>query len=116
MGLERCTSTSISILPNGACTPEANRRLAGLSFVCTDPEFQGQGAGSLLTRAVLGMADADRLPVYLESTENAVPMYEKFGFAAIDAFEMDIPDRRGADMPSMAYREVCMVRSPPELR
>jgi len=85
-----------------------------MSFVCTDPDFQGRGAGSLLTRAVLDMADVDGLPVYLESTENAVPMYERFGFVAIDEFEMEIPARCGDEMPpSIVYREVCMVRSSP---
>lgn len=87
-----------------------------MSFVCTDPSFQGRGAGSLLTQAVLDMADADGLPVYLESTEDAVPMYGRFGFAAIDAFEMEIPVRNGTEIPSSrVYREVCMVRSSPEL-
>ncbi|KAK4134855.1 hypothetical protein BT67DRAFT_283488 [Trichocladium antarcticum] len=33
-----------------------------LNFVCVDPAYQGQGAGSLLTREVLGMAAADGLP------------------------------------------------------
>jgi hypothetical protein len=49
----------------------------------------------LLTRSVLDMADADGLPVYLESTENAVLLYEKFGSAVIDRFEMEIPRRCG---------------------
>ena len=66
--------------------------LAGTSFACTDPEA---GAGSFLTRSVLDMADADGLPAYLESTENAVLLYEKFGFAVIDRFEMEIPRRCG---------------------
>ncbi|KAK0617327.1 hypothetical protein B0T14DRAFT_435023 [Immersiella caudata] len=73
-----------------------------LSFVCIDPEYQGRGAGSQLTRRVLDMAATDQLPVYLESTENAVPMYERYGFKAVDSFEMDIPG-------GLKYREVCMV-------
>ncbi|KAK0708233.1 hypothetical protein B0H67DRAFT_495469 [Lasiosphaeris hirsuta] len=83
-----------------------------LSFVCTDPANQGQGAGRLLTRRVLEMAAADGLPVYLESTEVAVPMYEKFGFKAIDAFEMEIPTRSGSTALSEIYREVCMLWHP----
>lgn len=83
-----------------------------MNFVCIDPAYQGRGAGSLLTRKVLELAAADGLPVYLESTEGAVPLYEKFGFKAIDAFEMTIP-RVGGDGASEVYKEVCMVWYPP---
>lgn len=77
-----------------------------LSFVCTDPEYQGLGAGYQLTRRVLDMAAADKLPVYLESTENAISMYRGFGFREIDSFEMEIPGVQ-------KYREVCMVLDAP---
>ncbi|KAJ4293806.1 hypothetical protein N0V88_005317 [Collariella sp. IMI 366227] len=78
----------------------------GLSFVCIDPAYQGQGAGSQLTRRVLGMAAEDGLPVYLESTENAVGMYEKLGFKVVDGFEMRIPSRgSSSDELSEVYRE-----------
>lgn len=43
----------------------------------------------------------NNLPVYLESTEKAVPMYEMFGFVGIDGFEMEIPRRRGTKMPPL---------------
>jgi hypothetical protein len=66
----------------------------------------------MLTQAVLDLADADGLPVYLESTQDAVDMYKKFGFEAIDSFEMEIPAKAGSEMPSVVYREVCMVRNP----
>ncbi|KAK3937857.1 hypothetical protein QBC46DRAFT_266570 [Diplogelasinospora grovesii] len=82
-----------------------------LTFVCTDPACQGQGAGSMLTRKVLDLAAAEGLPVYLESTSVAVPMYEKLGFKAIDGFEMIIP-RRGSSELSEKYEEVCMVWYP----
>jgi hypothetical protein len=58
------------------------------------------------------MAAADRMPVYLESTEVAVPMYEKLGFKAIDGFEMRIP-RPGSAELTQVYREACMVWYPP---
>ncbi|KAL2132924.1 hypothetical protein VTI74DRAFT_3145 [Chaetomium olivicolor] len=85
-----------------------------LSFVCTDPAYQGQGAGSLLTREVLEMAADDGLPVYLESTDVALPMYERLGFRAIDGFEMRIP-KSGSDSEELsgAYKEMCMVWYPP---
>ncbi|KAK3692818.1 hypothetical protein B0T22DRAFT_495841 [Podospora appendiculata] len=83
-----------------------------LALVCTDPAYQGQGAGMLLTRRVLGMAAAEGLPVYLESTIMAVSLYERLGFKAIDAFEMKIPGRSGSIETGEVYREVCMVWSP----
>ncbi|KAK3333778.1 hypothetical protein B0T19DRAFT_459222 [Cercophora scortea] len=84
-----------------------------LAFVCTDPAYQGQGAGKLLTRKVLDMAAAEGVPVYLESTMMAVSLYERLGFKAIDAFEMKIPGRAsGSSEAGEVYREVCMVWSP----
>jgi len=83
-----------------------NKACYRLSFVCTDPEYQGLGAGYQLTRRVLDMAAADKLPVYLESTEIAISMYQRFGFREIDSFEMEIPG-------GQKYREVCMVLDAP---
>jgi GNAT superfamily N-acetyltransferase len=85
----------------------------GLTFVCTDPAYQGRGAGSLLSRKVLEMAAADGMPVYLESTEVAIPMYEKLGFKVIDGFEMEIPSPGSAGLTEV-YREACMVWYPPQ--
>ncbi|KAM7224151.1 hypothetical protein V8F06_000624 [Rhypophila decipiens] len=69
-----------------------------ISFVCTDPRYQGKGVGSALTRKVLELAQQGprlsgrrtKLPVYLESTLLAVPMYERLGFKALGSFEMKI--------------------------
>ncbi|KAL1842909.1 hypothetical protein VTJ49DRAFT_3697 [Mycothermus thermophilus] len=88
------------------------RECYSLSFVCTDPSHQGRGAGSLLTRRVLDMAAAEGLPVYLESTEVAVPLYERLGFRELGGFEMRIP-RRGTANDTEVYRETCMVWYPP---
>ncbi|GAB1315814.1 N-acetyltransferase domain-containing protein [Madurella fahalii] len=83
-----------------------------LSFVCVDPLLQGRGTGSLLARKVLEMADADGLPVYLECTEVAVPMYEKLGFRGIDSFEMRVPRYGLAGQGDVVYRELCMTWYP----
>lgn len=61
------------------------------------------------------MAATDGLPVYLESTEVAVPMYGKLGFTAIDSFGMTIP-QAGSAGGSEVYREWCMVWSPPSAK
>jgi ribosomal protein S18 acetylase RimI-like enzyme len=87
-----------------------------LTFVCTDPKFQGLGAGSLLTRHVLMNAKADTMPVYLESTLDAVHMYESLGFKKLDKIQMKIP-RRGGDPDELSelYEEFCMVWWPDEI-
>lgn len=82
----------------------------------------------MLTRRLLGLVnDGDeKLPVYLESTVEAVPLYEKLGFQKVDGFEMEIPaERRGGEPDGneeegegegkeekMIYKEVCMVYWP----
>ncbi|KAL2266203.1 hypothetical protein VTJ83DRAFT_5555 [Remersonia thermophila] len=88
------------------------RECYSLTFVCTDPLYQGRGAGSLLTRRVLDMAAAEGVPVYLESTEVAVKLYERLGFRTLGGFEMRIP-RRGTANDMVVYRETCMVWYPP---
>ncbi|KAJ4392463.1 hypothetical protein N0V85_007033 [Neurospora sp. IMI 360204] len=100
------------------------KRCWHLTFVCIDPKYQGRGAGSLLTRRLLELVDAqdedEKLPVYLESTMEAVPMYERLRFEAVDGFEMEIPaprmvsgeDEGKAEGDKMTYREVCMVYYP----
>jgi GNAT superfamily N-acetyltransferase len=82
-----------------------------MSFLCTDPAYQGQGAGSLLTRKVTMMAAADGLPVYLESTEWAYKMYDKCGFHGLHGFQMDIPPSPVSK--STVYQELCMAWYPP---
>jgi hypothetical protein len=65
---------------------------------------------------VLELAAADGLPVYLESTEVAVPMYRKLGFRVIDGFEMRVPrPTSGSTELSGVYSESCMVWYPPSI-
>ena len=48
------------------------------------PSRQGQGIGGMLMQPVLARADSDRLPCYLETTnEKNVPFYEKHGFKVV---------------------------------
>ena len=46
-----------------------------------DPPCQGRGLGSALLRPALDRCDRDRIPAYLENTnERNVPVYERHGF------------------------------------
>ena len=50
------------------------------------------------------------MSVYLESTLEAVKMYEKLGFRQLGEFEMVIPSRDGPG--AQIYQEVCMLWRP----
>ncbi|QVQ54069.1 GNAT family N-acetyltransferase [Spiractinospora alimapuensis] len=54
-----------------------------LSDLATEPRYQGRGVASAILRSGIRRAEADGLPIYLESskTEN-IPVYEHFGFHA----------------------------------
>lgn len=51
-----------------------------LQILAVDPQVQRTGAGSALVRERLAVADAQRLPAYLETTEPNLPFYARFGF------------------------------------
>jgi len=52
-----------------------------LQVIGVSPEAQGLGVGTILLDPALGRADLDRVPCYLEtSNEQAVPFYLKAGF------------------------------------
>ncbi|KAK1776266.1 hypothetical protein QBC45DRAFT_220597 [Copromyces sp. CBS 386.78] len=108
------------------------KRCWHLTFVCVDPKYQGRGLGSELTQRFLdeiveaAQGGDAKLPVYLESTMEAVSMYERLGFEKEDWFEMKIPvmrrgggsegsegeGKREGEEEMMTYREVCMVYYP----
>lgn len=55
------------------------------------PGFQGKGFGKQLMRGPLARADAEGMPVYLESSKaENIPFYRSFGFELTD--EMTMPD------------------------
>ena len=55
------------------------------------PEFQGQGYGGKLLRALIEKSEQAGLPVYLETeTEPNVKMYEKFGFKMLKRISLPV--------------------------
>jgi ribosomal protein S18 acetylase RimI-like enzyme len=61
-----------------------------LSGIGTDPPAQGTGVGSELMHSRLVRCDADRMPAYLESSnERNVPFYERHGFRVVG--ELSVP-------------------------
>jgi GNAT superfamily N-acetyltransferase len=62
-----------------------------LMILGVDPPLQGRGIGGRLIQPILGEADRDGLPCYLETAKSRnVPFYEKHGFAVVE--ETDAPD------------------------
>jgi ribosomal protein S18 acetylase RimI-like enzyme len=50
-----------------------------------DPAMQGHGLGTRLLTTVLDRCDRDRVPAYLESTnERNLPLYERHGFRVVE--------------------------------
>lgn len=75
-----------------------------LTLIGVEPERQGQGIAGSLLRPLLGRADGDGLPIYLETAapEN-VPFYQKYGFEVlVDEVE-----------PSSGVRLLTFLRRPP---
>jgi predicted N-acetyltransferase YhbS len=75
-----------------------------LSFICTDPQYQRQGAGTLLVKWGITQARNKKVKVYLESTIDAKSMYEKLEFRAVEGISMALPG-------DGVYEEVCMVHA-----
>ncbi|GAA1936290.1 GNAT family N-acetyltransferase [Streptomyces durmitorensis] len=60
-----------------------------LAVLGADPAVQGQGHGAALLRSGLAKADADGLPVYLESSKPSnLPVYEHFGFTVLGEIQL----------------------------
>lgn len=76
---------------------EHNRRMPDphwyLMALGVDPEWQGQGLGSVLVRHGVERAGAEDMSVYLETeTGPNVPFYGKLGFELIDEIVVDSYD------------------------
>lgn len=55
-----------------------------LSTLGVDPLYQGQGIGKALLSHITNLADKEKSPIYLSSTNpKAIPLYEKFGFETV---------------------------------
>lgn len=79
-----------------------------VTFLCTKPEYAGKGTGTMLLKKVMNQAAADKLPVILESTMNAMTFYEKLGFHVAESLELMLPPR-GSSEATERYEERCMV-------
>ena len=68
------------------------RRYLYLQAIGVSPELQGQGFGGKLLRTIFEYADNEEFWVYLETTEENVQLYEKFGFRVFKEVELSTID------------------------
>ncbi|KAE9577267.1 hypothetical protein CGCF415_v001176 [Colletotrichum fructicola] len=72
----------------------ANRPHAFLNILFTIPEYRRRGAASLVMDWGVGRADCVGLDVYIEASEGGKPLYEKYGFEAIEESYYEVDERR----------------------
>lgn len=65
----------------------------------------------MLLREILRRAEAEGLPVVLESTMTAVSFYERLSFRLAEGLEMLLPVK-GSKQATELYQERCMVWTP----
>jgi len=89
----------------GEKTEEAHKKLASgdhwyLNVVAVDPACQGKGIASSLLRHVIKLADRDRVPIYLESTNPSNrAIYEAKGFSICQ--DIELKEQNGTDVQSL---------------
>ncbi|KMP06518.1 hypothetical protein DIZ76_014402 [Coccidioides immitis] len=62
---------------------EEGREHCFLAVLCTHPDHQGRGAGTVLLKYGLDIADKHGVESYLEASVKGQPLYERYGFEAI---------------------------------
>ncbi|KKZ62800.1 hypothetical protein EMCG_02843 [[Emmonsia] crescens] len=82
-----------------------------LSFIGTYPKHEGRGAGSMLIRWGLERSASENVPIQLESTMVAWPLYKKLGFEDKGRIQMQL-EGVGKGGKSVLYEELSLVYSP----
>ena len=63
-----------------------------LQVIGVSPKLQGQGFGGKLLRAIIEYADNEEILIYLETTEENVQLYKKFGFRVLKEIKLSTID------------------------
>lgn len=78
-----------------------------LSMLHTGPQYQKRGAASALMKWGSQRADELSLPIYLESSPTAHPIYHKYGFKDVGRVDIDLTPYGGA---GLTHSAPCMVK------
>lgn len=81
-----CVSAQSTSVP----FPAHSECLEVLNILFTHPEHRGKGVASLVMEWGLERADELGLETYIEATDVGKPVYEKFGFDAIEMSELHL--------------------------
>ncbi|RSL94093.1 hypothetical protein CDV31_014452 [Fusarium ambrosium] len=76
-------SSYVAIAEDARVKSMGQRSYIHLVYVSTDPNHQGHGAASRLLGRLMEVAVSKGLPIWLESTMNAVSFYEKKGWKKV---------------------------------
>ncbi|KAL2414732.1 hypothetical protein ABEF95_001580 [Exophiala dermatitidis] len=78
-----------------------------LDLLMTDPDFARRGGARKILQWGIDQSEKHGLPIYLESSEVARPLYEKNGFRGIAEYAMDLKDNgiSGVERVTMMLRE-----------
>lgn len=69
-----------------------------LQTIGVSPKFLGQGFGSRLLKAVTEYDDKEEIPIFLETTEENVKFFEKFGFQVLKEVGLSTVDLKMWEM------------------
>lgn len=56
--------------------------------VAVHPDYQGKGVGKQLVQWGLDVSERLKVPVYLESTHEGLPLYERTGFRKLEGITL----------------------------
>ncbi|KAJ5117425.1 hypothetical protein N7448_011057 [Penicillium atrosanguineum] len=79
-----------------------------LDMLMTDPRFSRRGAAQKLIEWGIGQANRRQLPIYLESSVMAQPLYQRNGFQPVGDYTMDLAKFGGAGVEKV----IIMIRMP----
>jgi GNAT superfamily N-acetyltransferase len=85
-----------------------NRPYLLLHVLCTRPEHERRGVGSVALAWGAAKADELGLPAYLEGSPKGIPLYKKWGFEIVETMPLDARDY-GYHEP---LTHMCMLRQP----
>ncbi|KAI8711908.1 N-acetyltransferase domain-containing protein [Fusarium sp. LHS14.1] len=105
-------SNYLAIAEDARVKSMGQRPYIHLVYVSTDPNHQGHGAASKLLIRLMEMAVSKRLPIWLESTLNAVSFYEKKGWMRVCKISTPAPGSPG-ELQEGVYEEQGMVLEAP---
>ena len=77
------------VVPCSAAREQCRLTLPDIAMLATQPRWQHHGAGTMLLEHILAHADRLGVPVYLEATDTARPLYRKHGFEPVAELRFD---------------------------